>query len=390
MGQARNWTKEERERFEEEWGLYSLPTMAKRFNRSINAIKIKQHRWGLPDLIHASEFITLNQFIEEFGLNYGYDVPRLKEMGFPIKYKTIVEKRVAMVDIEEFWIFAEKNAYFFDFSRLEENIFGIEPEWAKKKRKSDLQRKRMVKPHNAVWSAGEDQMLITLVNQFKYTATEIGARLHRSEGAVRRRLQDLDVKARPLKADNHIKWTDDEIRMLGEGIKSGKNYAVLSFEIGKSEKAIRGKVFTAYLTENLNKARKIMGRGNFGDNIPPRCLKHKNVMASEEKKILKEELSYFTGLLVLRMKQLSGAGDGMEEYWQKDMCMNWDDVYGCTKDEKNCDECSSFERIKPQNCKRCGKTFFNRKESLVCEECVMQRQKQHKKKIAYMLSHNKW
>ncbi|MBE6685762.1 MAG: hypothetical protein E7591_00845 [Ruminococcaceae bacterium] len=369
MGKARNWTKEERERFETEWGLYSIPTMAKRFGRTIDAIKNKQQRWNLPDLIHATEYITLNELIEQFGLNYGYDVPRLKAMGFPIRYKLVVTKRVAMVDLEEFWIFAERNAYFFDFSRLEENIFGVEPEWVKAKRKTDLQRKLMIQPHNAKWSSGEDQMLITLVNQFKYTATEIGARLHRSEGAVQRRLLDLGIKARPLKADNHIKWTKEEYRILGEGIKVGKSYAVLSLEIGKSEKAIRGKVFTAYLTENMNKARKMMGNGAFGDNAPPRCLKHKNVMSYDEKQLMKGDLSYLAGLLVLRMKQLSGAGDGYEEYWQKDMCMNWDDVQGCTKGERNCDECSSFERIKPQNCKRCGKTFFSRKETLVCNEC---------------------
>ena len=34
------------------------------------------------------------------------------------------------------------------------------------------------------------------------------------------------------------------------------------------------------------------------------------------------------------------------EYWQKDMCMLWDPLKGCTANEKNCDECVSFQRIR--------------------------------------------
>lgn len=390
MGAGRNWTVEEKQRFIEEWGLYSLPTMAKRFNRSIDALKIKQQRWGLPDLCHASDLITLNELIQEFGLNYGYDVPRLKKMGLPIRYKLVINERVAMVDIEKFWIFAEQHPHFFDFSRVREYTFGAEPEWVKEKRRADHERARMIKPHNMPWSGDEDNLLRVLVKQQRYSYTDLVKRLHRSEGAIARRLRDLKIAGRPVKADNHTKWTDEEYNLLAEGIRLGHNYEVMSGYIGKSSKAIRGRVYSVYLTESLDKARKLIGNGGWGENRPERKLRHKNVMDREEREAMSEDLSRLTGLLVLRMKQLSEAGEGYEEYWQKDMCRHWDDVDGCTKCQSDCDSCEHFERIEPQNCKRCGATFFEREKSIYCPRCIEDRYRQHKKKVAYMLSHNKW
>lgn len=390
MGQAPNWTSDEKARLCEEWGKYSLPTMAKRFNRSIEGITIMRQRLGLPDLIASSEYITLNALIQELGLNYGYDVPRLKRMGLPIKHQTIIEKRVAMVDIESFWGFAEKNAHFFDFSRLSEFALGPEPEWVKIKRRSDKQRRGMIKPHNIEWTTSEDDHLLMLVRQQRYSYMELSRILHRSEGAIQRRLQDLGIPDRPLKADNTVKWTDDELKLLTDGIKKGENYETLSLNIGKSAKAIRGKVYSCYLSESLDKARRLMGEGSFGDGRPERQLKHKNVMDREERQITKDSLSYLCGILKKRMKQLSGVGDEFADFWQKDMCQHWDGVQGCTKCEENCDVCTSFERIKPQACKRCGGTFYMRETSLYCQRCIEDRRKAHKKKVAYMLSHGKW
>ncbi len=373
-----------------EWGKYSLPAMAKRYGRSIEGIKIMRQRLGLPDLINASDLLPLNQLIQELGLNYGYDVPRLKKAGMPIRYKTVITKRVAMVDLEEFWIFAEKFRDFFDFSRLAENALGIEPAWAKEKRRFDERRASLLVTPNTPWSPAEDALLRDLVKQYKYTWIELSQRLHRSEGAIQRRLCDLKIPDRPLKADNHTKWTSSEIDILTAGIKHGRSYELISADLGKSTKSIRGKVYSTYLTESLDKARQMIGRGKFGDNRPERQLKHKNVMTPAEKDITKNAVSYLSGILVVRMKQLSGVGTEFSEYWQKDMCQHWSDIKGCTKGEIDCDSCTSFARILPQSCKRCGATFFMREKSLYCSRCIEQRRNQHKKKVAFMLAHNKW
>lgn len=66
-------------------------------------------------------------------------------------------------------------------------------------------------------------------------------------------------------------------------IKCGSKYEEISDRIGRSVKAIRGRVFDKYLTENLDKVRNYIGNGNFGDGTPDKPLKYKRLMSDEEK-----------------------------------------------------------------------------------------------------------
>jgi RecJ-like exonuclease len=75
-------------------------------------------------------------------------------------------------------------------------------------------------------------------------------------------------------------------------------------------------------------------------------------------------------------------------YWQKDICMNWHPVKGCMAEEVNCDECGSFNRIKPQFCVRCGATFFEREKNRFVKECRIARKKQHQRKWMVMYGQN--
>ena len=65
-----------------------------------------------------------------------------------------------------------------------------------------------------------------------------------------------------------------------------------------------------------------------------------------------------------------------DPYWQRFMCMNWDDVGGCSAGCTDCDSCTEFRRIRPQYCARCGGTFYERKENRFCAPCRTARKKQ--------------
>lgn len=82
--------------------------------------------------------------------------------------------------------------------------------------------------------------------------------------------------------------------------------------------------------------------------------------------------------LLYRRNQL--AFDG---YWQKEMCQHWDDMKGCTAHETDCDSCSSFQRLQPQYCRRCGSTVFSRTTlpDRLCQRCRRQRKSQYFKKM---------
>ena len=373
MGQARNWTQAERDQLSEEWGMYSVGTLAKRLNRSENGIIVMAQRLNLGAHIRSSDLISLNQLFKALGTphDYSYRRDKLEELGLKVHRRKVKNNSFRMVDIGEFWVFAEKNRHLFDFSRMEENALGAEPDWVKAKRSEDFKRRRSVKPHNAIWTAAEDRELERLLRMYRYTWPEIAERLHRSEGAIQRRVNDLGLKERPIKADNHVRWTDEELNTVSEMIKAGSNYENISRVIGKSAKAIRSRVYNMYLTENLNKVAQLIGNGKWGENRPDRAISQKRLMTTEEKSEVKEQLGKLAGLLAFRIRQHFDD----EDNWQRHLCRNWHEVKGCTAGGISCDECDLFERIRPQFCGRCGATFFERQENRICERCRIARKK---------------
>ena len=382
MRSGKKWTREEEEQLAEEWGMYSADAIAKRLGRTRNAVVVRVARLGLGAHLENSAMISFNVLIKELGFLGGYEwqLQKLTEAGLKIHMQRVKDCAFRMVDIDEFWEFAENNKHLIDFSRLEENALGAEPDWVKAKRTEDFKRKCVVKPHNAKWTEAEDKELLRLLRTYRYTYPEIADRLRRSEGAIQRRVNDLGIKERPLKADNHTLWTEDQIQTLCQMIKDGSNYESMSRVLGKSSKAIRGKVFTVYLTENLAKVSKMLGDGEWGDNRPERRIGQKLLMSVEEKAEVKKEMSKLVSLLTYQIRKHFDDQDN----WQRNLCQHWDKVRGCTAGETNCDACSSFQRIRPQYCGRCGATFYERQPNRICERCRIQRKKQGYRKYLRM------
>ena len=250
----------------------------------------------------------------------------------------------------------------------------------KEKRKEDGRRALVVKPNETKWTASEDSLLVSLLRTYRYTYPQIAERLKRTEGAIQKRINDLGIKERPLKADNHILWTEEQHRTLTKMIKAGSNYENMSLAIGKSAKAIRGKVYNMYLTENLDKVSRIMGDGQWGDNRPDRAIFQRRLMTPKEKKQADQELSKLVGLLTYHIRQHFDDQDN----WQRNICQHWDEVKGCTAGGVNCDECGDFIRVRPQYCVRCGATFYERKQNQICERCRTQRKRSAARKYILM------
>ena len=94
--------------------------------------------------------------------------------------------------------------------------------------------------------------------------------LNRTEGAIQRRITDLKLLERPLRADNHTKWTNKQLSDLGKCINDCLSYTQMSDIIGKSAKAIRGKVYSMYGTEVLDKVRAIKKQPATSANVTSR------------------------------------------------------------------------------------------------------------------------
>ena len=373
MGLRRNWTKQEEEYLIENWGTLSVGTIAKNLNRSENAVIVRKCRLGLGSFLESGEYITWNQLHIALGIGTA-DVYKMiswvRNRGFPIHTKRVNNNSFKVVYLDEWWVWAEKNRDFLDFSKFDENLLGKEPQWVKEKRRHDVEKKH--KYITTPWTKTEDEKLLFLVAKQNYTYDDLSKILRRTNGAIQKRLCFLGVKDRPIKVDNHTRWTDYDLYRLGELIKSGYGYDLIAEEIGKSSKACRGRVYQMYLTENLDKVREIMGNGNFGDNRPDRTLKQWNTMNTEERIESREELTKLAAIIQWRFKQQINETE-WGEFFQKDMCQNF--CSDCLS-TSGCDSCTNFKKIEPQNCKMCGKTFWEKNENLYCSVCRDMRKKQ--------------
>lgn len=375
LGHQVPWTQEEEDYLADKWGTLSIPAIAKHLGRTVNAVKVRVSRLGLGPLLMGGEYITFNQLvIAVTGGNSGYTYKMkswAEKRDLPVHTKRVDKCSWRVIYIDEFWEWAEKNRSFIDFSKMEPLALGEEPEWVAEQRRKDfaafsIQRKDP-------WTPDEDSRLICLLKQHKYGYAELSTILHRSGGAIQRRCTDLGLKERPVKADNHgegVAWTQEDYGILADGIRHGDSYTMIGAAIGKSEKAVRGKAYFVYLTENADKIRAMMGGQPWGHGAPEPTVKQ-GIHLSRTRTEVRQNLSILDALLRKRMNDL-----GYDPYWQRFMCMNWDDIGGCSAGCADCDSCTAFRRIQPQYCARCGGTFYERSENRFCKACRTARKKQ--------------
>lgn len=200
MGLGNNWTPEEEEYLSEQWGQVSIPMLAKKLGRSVNAVNVRAKRLGLGPVLMNGDFITMNQLTKALGY-FGGDGYKTKSWiqnrGFPVHTKRVINNTFRVVYLDEFWEWAEKNRSFLDFSKMEPLALGKEPAWVAEQRKKDyhacaIQRKDP-------WTPAEDDRLKRLLAKHRYSWTEISALMHRSNGAIQHRIQDLGLTDRPIR-----------------------------------------------------------------------------------------------------------------------------------------------------------------------------------------------
>ncbi|MYL45032.1 hypothetical protein GLV94_05205 [Virgibacillus halodenitrificans] len=240
----RRWTPEEIYFLEDSWGTISIKGIAKKLDRSVNSIKLKAQRIGLDDARLHFDGITVHQLADVLNISYSLIKRWIQIHNFPARKKIFSsEHKVWVVSYQKFWEWAENNKQMIDFSRLERNILGAEPEWVEEKRKADIINNRIIKKsHNIPWSSGEDKKLSALLKSYKYTYPQIAKELRRSESSIKRRIQELGFKQRPVRLNNQVKYTLEEEKKIIEMLYQGYSIDVIADSINKSALGVRGKL----------------------------------------------------------------------------------------------------------------------------------------------------
>ena len=195
MGVNRNWTQQEKQFLQENWGIKSIPSIAKYLDRPAGGIVNMAHKLSLGPALMGGEYITLNQLmiaVTGSAVDAYHKISWIQNRGMPVRYKTVNNNRFRVVYLDDFWKWAEKNRSFIDFSKMEPLILGEEPPWVEEQRKKDivsfsLQRKDP-------WTPAEDKRLLDLLKQQKNGYMELSQILKRSAGAIQRRCTDLGTK----------------------------------------------------------------------------------------------------------------------------------------------------------------------------------------------------
>lgn len=382
------WTPEDEAYLQDRWGTISIPAIANSLGRTVSAVKVRAQRLGLGAVLMGGDYITLNQLHLALtgspGGGGGYIMKSwVKNRGLQVHTKKVNQNSFKVVYLDEFWDWAKRNRAFIDFSKMEPLALGEEPAWVADQRKKDFRSFAIQRKDR--WTSADDSRLRMLLRQKKFTYAELSNMLQRSAGAIQRRIQDLGIEERPVKISPHAesaKWTDEDFTILADGIRNGDSYLHIAQMLGRSEKTVRSKVYFIYLTENADKVRAMMGDHSWGYGAPEPTVRQA-VCLSRTKTATKAMLEQLAGVLYRRTLELKK--EDYDHYFQRAMCMNWDDLHSCCAAGcADCDSCTEFIRIQPQYCVRCGATFFERAENRVCGPCRAARRRQAFKKYRHL------
>ena len=259
------WTDDELQYITENWGVISVNGIAKVLGRTPEAIRSKASKMDLGPFLEAGGLITFYQLIIAVTGgpgSYTWFLDKWKKLDFPFHRRRVRNNTFLMVDIDEWWKWAEEHQSILDFSRFEENIIGKEPAWAKEKRRRDWWITRRI---SRPWTKTEDDRLLHMLEAQRYSIDEIAAALDRREGAIRRRITSLGTKHRPVRNPGK-RWTTQEVDTLLQRHREGREWEEIGAELGRTGQACRARferVLNPQSTNGAAKKNKAALRGYF-------------------------------------------------------------------------------------------------------------------------------
>lgn len=235
------WPAEQVQCLKENWGHKSIPVIAQMLGRTVQAVKLKAGKLKLGRHLNAGDEISFNQLCVLMGQqhSYGHYKKYWPQHDFPFRHKKSINKKYTVVSLKEFWLWAKAHKNLLDFSRFKAGALGDEPGWVEAKRQADI--KSNIKYKKTPWTPDEDRYLISLLESHQYGYRDISERLQRTEGAIKRRCFDLDLKMRPVRKSPHDgKWKSDQIETTIKLHRAGYMPDIIAGYVNKSACAVRG------------------------------------------------------------------------------------------------------------------------------------------------------
>lgn len=234
----KTWTMEEDLMLESLVGKYRIPVIAKRLGRTAGAIESRLRILDIDNTKEATGLLTVRQLAKTIKVDW-HVVGRWLDKGLKAAKKaTRYDKRFILIDLKDFWDWAEDNKELINFAKIEPNALPPEPDWVELERKKDY--RDIPKRRAKRWTEKEDRQLIMLT-QAGYSYDDIAVRLQRSKSAVEHRISRLGQQGKAELRKIQLPWTDEEVEMLLEMDRRGLPDTEIAFELGRETEHIRDK-----------------------------------------------------------------------------------------------------------------------------------------------------
>ena len=243
------WQEEEKQFLREYAGVRSAKWIAKELKRGVSSVEQQINKMGMSFVVDDGR-ISLFLLIETLGYKSKDSVyKKFEKLG--IKTYSVKKKNrtVKMVVVDEFWKWAYKNQDKLDFSRMEHNSLGKEPEWARKKIDRDIREKRMYN-RNRKWTKDDESLLLGYL-RMGLTNIEISKRLKRTGSSIDAKIRRMNTYYRPDMQEVK-KWTEAEEVKLIEMIEDGRKLDDIAYTLNRTSKSIKSKVNRMKKAEIIN------------------------------------------------------------------------------------------------------------------------------------------
>lgn len=190
----REWTKEEEEKLDYFYGRKPIKQIAKMLNRkNIPGIQTKISRMGLSASYRHQGHLTLSEFADLLEVS-DFKVRRwIKDKKMPSKeIVTALKKKYTLIEVREFWEWAEVNKEEVNFYRIKPYTLLPEPSWVNEEREKD--KREIPLRRNKFFTPEEDQQILHLYFKENLTQKAIATVMNRSRDSIRNRLARLRRK----------------------------------------------------------------------------------------------------------------------------------------------------------------------------------------------------
>lgn len=182
---GRRWTPEEEKMFAENWRDETInnESLVRKHNRTWHALQEKAVSMKLGPRQHNSLFLTIQDVCAEMQVSSDR-VYRWIQYGLPT-HKGESKRRKYLIDANELLDFLEQHQSWFLATNVSECLFCEEPQWLKDKRAYDKKHDRS--KHQIEWTNDEDAELQRMYYK-NVSIPDLAQYFHRSESAVRTHL----------------------------------------------------------------------------------------------------------------------------------------------------------------------------------------------------------